>query len=88
MQVEVEILVQTITAQYGALSQGDILRTSPEFAKHLVEDCGAAKYKKAPPAPAPEPAAETSPVATSTAAPAATTTKPPSAPKADKPKNV
>ena len=47
MQVEVEILVQTITAQYGALSQGDILRTSAEFAAHLVDDCGAAKYCKA-----------------------------------------
>ncbi|MDQ2822043.1 MAG: hypothetical protein M3Y65_16885 [Pseudomonadota bacterium] len=44
MQVEVEILVQTITAQYGVLSQGDILRTSAEFAAHLVDDCGAAKY--------------------------------------------
>ena len=62
MQVEVEILVQTITAQYGVLSQGDILRTSAEFAKHLVEDCGAAKYKKAMPAaikPADAPAAIT-----------------------------
>lgn len=51
MQVEVEILVQTITAQYGVLSQGDILRTSSEFAKHLVDDCGAAKYCAAPIAP-------------------------------------
>ncbi|MDM0024084.1 HeH/LEM domain-containing protein [Variovorax saccharolyticus] len=42
--VEVEILTQTITSQYGVLSQGDILRTSPEFAKHLVEDAGAAKF--------------------------------------------
>ncbi|RYE43963.1 MAG: hypothetical protein EOP24_26305 [Hyphomicrobiales bacterium] len=45
--VEVEILTQTVTAQYGVLSQGDILRTSPEFAKHLVEDASAAKYTKA-----------------------------------------
>ena len=43
-QVEVEILTQTITSQYGVLSQGDILRTSPEFAKHLVEEANAAKY--------------------------------------------
>lgn len=42
--VEVEILTQTITSQYGVLSAGDILRTSPEFAKHLVEDASAAKY--------------------------------------------
>lgn len=45
--VEVEILTQTITSQYGVLSAGDILRTSPEFAKHLVEDAMAAKYTKA-----------------------------------------
>lgn len=47
MLIEVEILTQTITAQYGVLSQGDILRTTPEFAKHLVEDASAAKYTKA-----------------------------------------
>ena len=45
-QVDVEILGQVITAQYGTLSTGDVLRTSPEFAKHLVEDCAAAKYRK------------------------------------------
>jgi hypothetical protein len=48
MLVEVEITSQAITAQYGTLSTGDILRTDAEFAKHLVEDCGAAKYLKAP----------------------------------------
>ena len=53
--VEVEILTQAITSQYGVLSQGDILRTSPEFAKHLVEDAGAAKYVKAAKPAAPEP---------------------------------
>jgi hypothetical protein len=42
--VEVEILTQTITAQYGVLSQGDILRTSAAFASHLVKDAFAAKY--------------------------------------------
>lgn len=42
--VEVEILTQTITAQYGVLSQGDILRTSAAFARHLVKDAFAAKY--------------------------------------------
>jgi hypothetical protein len=67
MQVEVEILVQTITAQYGVLSQGDILRTSAEFAAHLVDDCGAAKYVEAKPAVK----TETAPDATGvTAAPA------------------
>lgn len=48
MLVEVEILTQAITAQYGVLEAGDILRTTPEFAKHLVEDASAAKYVKAP----------------------------------------
>lgn len=43
-QVEVEITGQAITAQYGTLSTGTILRTTAEFAKHLVEDCNAAKY--------------------------------------------
>jgi hypothetical protein len=33
---------------------GDILRTDAEFAKHLVEDCGAAKYRDAPPVAAAE----------------------------------
>jgi hypothetical protein len=44
--VEVEILGQVITHQYGTLNTGDVLRTSAEFAKHLVDDCGAAKYRK------------------------------------------
>lgn len=43
--VEVEILGQAITAQYGTLNTGDILRTDAEFARHLVEDCKAAKYR-------------------------------------------
>ena len=46
-QVEVEILGQVITAQHGTLKTGDILRTDPAFAKHLVEDCAAAKYVNA-----------------------------------------
>lgn len=59
--VEVEILTQTITSQYGVLSQGDILRTSPEFAKHLVEDASAAKYVKAAKKADPEPKAKDEP---------------------------
>lgn len=62
MQVEVEIIGQAITAQYGVLNTGAILRTDAAFAKHLVEDCGAAKYTKAAPAeveaPAPKPRAK------------------------------
>lgn len=48
--IEVEILGQVITAQYGTLATGAILRTDAAFAKHLVDDCGAAKYTKAVPA--------------------------------------
>lgn len=47
-QVEVEITGQAITARYGTLNTGDILRTDAAFAKHLVEDCSAAKYKTSP----------------------------------------
>lgn len=43
---EVEILGTVTTSQYGTLTTGTILRTNPEFAKHLVDDCGAAKYIK------------------------------------------
>lgn len=56
MLVEVEILGCVVTAQYGTLKQGDILRTDAEFANHLVNDCSAAKYTQAKPAPAEEPA--------------------------------
>lgn len=43
-QVKVQILKTTITAMYGTLLEGAQLRTSPEFAAHLVDECGAAKY--------------------------------------------
>jgi hypothetical protein len=46
-QVEIEITGQAITAQYGTLNSGAVLRTSPEFARHLVEDCSVAKYRGA-----------------------------------------
>lgn len=51
-QVEVEILGQVITSMHGALKRGDILRTDPAFAKHLVDDCAAARYVRAPAKPA------------------------------------
>lgn len=44
--VKVKILGMVITNQYGVLNTGDILSTSEEFAKHLVDDCGAAEYLK------------------------------------------
>lgn len=49
--VEVEILGCVMTTQYGTLSTGDILRTDAAFAAHLVNDCNAAKYTQAKPAP-------------------------------------
>lgn len=52
--VEVKIAGQVITAQYGTLNTGDILRTNAEFARHLVADCGAAEYVKIAPAIEPE----------------------------------
>lgn len=44
-QVEVEITGLVVTSQYGTLSTGTVLRTNAAFAKHLVEDCSAAKYR-------------------------------------------
>jgi hypothetical protein len=48
MEVQVEIMVQTITGQYGTLNPGDTLRTDFAFAEHLVYDCMAARYMPAP----------------------------------------
>jgi len=42
--VKVRIIGQAITARYGTLNTGDILKTDAAFAKHLVEDCSAAEY--------------------------------------------
>lgn len=42
--VKVKVIRTAVTAMYGTLSDGDILLTSVEFAKHLVEDCNAAEY--------------------------------------------
>ena len=52
--VEVEITSSSVvTAQYGTLKVGDIVRTSQEFAAHLVNDCNAAKFREAPPSDEP-----------------------------------
>jgi len=55
-QVQVRIITTAITHQYGTLETGTVLRTTPEFAKHLVEEARAAKYLGALPEdePAPE----------------------------------
>lgn len=47
--VAVRIITTVVTSQYGTLVNGDILRTSPEFARHLVEECKGAKYLEAQP---------------------------------------
>lgn len=48
--VEIEITGTVITAQFGALKTGDILRCDKAFADHMVNDARAAKYivKKEP----------------------------------------
>ena len=61
-QVEVKILGLTITAQYGTLNTGDILRTNAEFAKHLVEDCKAAEYISVQPEAPKEPEQPLAPI--------------------------
>lgn len=43
-QVQVKIKGMVITAKYGTLNTGDVLRTDAAFAKHLVDDCNAAEY--------------------------------------------
>ena len=46
--VQVRITSTVITAPYGTLMPGTILRTSPASAKHLVEEAFAAKYMAEP----------------------------------------
>jgi hypothetical protein len=41
-QVKIKGLV--ITHEFGTLNDGDIVRVSESFAKHLVEDCNAGEY--------------------------------------------
>jgi hypothetical protein len=46
--VRVKITATVITSRYGALGPGDFLRTDAAYAKHLVEECSAAKYVTTP----------------------------------------
>ena len=46
--VEVKITSTVVTAPYGTLMPGTILRTSQAYAKHLVEEAFAAKYMAEP----------------------------------------
>lgn len=48
MFTQIKITNTVVTPQYGSLSNGDVLRTTPAFAKHLVESCKAAKYLENP----------------------------------------
>ncbi len=56
--VDVKMRGMVHTTRYGTLNTGDILRTDADFAKHLVEDCGAAEYVDAQPQGEKMPAAE------------------------------
>ena len=47
--VEVEIRRTINTSRYGVLTTGDLLRTSPGYAKHLVDEVGAATYRQKTP---------------------------------------
>jgi len=64
--VRVKIKGIVVTPQYGTLSPGDELRTNPEFARHLVEDCNAAEYIDAAPDDQPATPADETPVAVAT----------------------
>ena len=54
--VEVKITSTVVTAPYGTLTSGTILRTCPAYAKHLIEEAFAASYLTAPAASAEPPA--------------------------------
>jgi hypothetical protein len=47
--IAVKITGTVITQRYGTLTAGDIVRTDEAFARHLVEDCAAAKYLEVAP---------------------------------------
>lgn len=55
-QVQIRITSTVVTAPYGTLMPGTILRTSPAYAKHLVEEAFAAIYLTEPAASADPPA--------------------------------
>lgn len=42
--VKVKIKGSVVTSKYGSLSDGDIVSTDAEYARHLVEDCKAGEY--------------------------------------------
>ena len=56
--IQLRITRTVVTPRYGAMAPGDLLRTDAAFARHLVEDCAAAKYihhAAQPTRPAPQP---------------------------------
>jgi hypothetical protein len=46
--VNVKISGTVVSARYGTLTAGDVLRTDAEYARHLVDECGAATYAAKP----------------------------------------
>lgn len=53
--VELRITRTIGTSRYGGLSDGDILRTDPAYARHLVEELRVAQYRETIAAPADKP---------------------------------
>ncbi len=56
MQVQIEFTATGANSAFGGFSPGDLMRASPEMARHLVEEIGVAKYVEA--APEDKPAAK------------------------------
>jgi hypothetical protein len=56
--VSVKIRGTVVSARYGTLTAGDILRTDADYARHLVDDCNAATYADAQRAQTHEPKGE------------------------------
>jgi hypothetical protein len=65
--IAVEITCTCVTAQYGTLTTGDVLRTSQAFADHLVNEAYCAKYVGVAEIEGTPPAAKTAKKATKSA---------------------
>jgi hypothetical protein len=61
--VELKITATVITSRYGSLGPGDLLRTDAAFARHLVEECSAARYVNSGSPAAKEPDGKSAPSA-------------------------
>lgn len=47
MQVQIKFTASGSSSATGNFAPGDLLRCSPEMARHLVEEAGCAKYTEA-----------------------------------------